>query len=180
MLQFKRLSFIVRVNVVLNRTVVVDSDWRFDLLKWLLGSNLSQFYRLFISHITLVDLQDLKLSWLALCSVCSVMNYSTRVIKISVIFLARLIYGGLLNACSLDLMWGRRKETNFVYYLFIYLFINLFIHSFVRLFIHLLTYTREIISLKSTYQIKINYFKFNWFQYMIAAVNGSLNKNGNF
>ena len=29
---FKRLSLIVRVNVVLNRTVVVDSDWRFDNL----------------------------------------------------------------------------------------------------------------------------------------------------
>ena len=28
----KRLSSIVRVNVVLNRTVVVDSDWRFDNL----------------------------------------------------------------------------------------------------------------------------------------------------
>ena len=26
-----RLSMIVRVNVVLNRTVVVDSDWRFDI-----------------------------------------------------------------------------------------------------------------------------------------------------
>ena len=29
---FKRLSLIARVNVVLNRTVVVDSDWRFDNL----------------------------------------------------------------------------------------------------------------------------------------------------
>ena len=29
---FKRLSLIVRVNVVLNRTVFVDSDWRFDNL----------------------------------------------------------------------------------------------------------------------------------------------------
>ena len=29
---FKRLSLIVRVNVVLNRTVVVDCDWRFDNL----------------------------------------------------------------------------------------------------------------------------------------------------
>ena len=29
---FKRLSLIVRVNVVLNRTVVVDSDRRFDNL----------------------------------------------------------------------------------------------------------------------------------------------------
>ena len=28
-----RLSLIVRVNVVLNRTVVVDSDWRFDNLR---------------------------------------------------------------------------------------------------------------------------------------------------
>ena len=87
-LSFKsRLSLIVRVNVVLNRTVVVDSDWRFDnlcgslwlwrwlphrlskrqsvstttvlfrttftrtiklnlLLKWLLGSNLSQWWKL--------------------------------------------------------------------------------------------------------------------------------------
>ena len=27
-----RLSLIVRVNVLLNRTVVVDSDWRFDNL----------------------------------------------------------------------------------------------------------------------------------------------------
>ena len=27
---FKRLSLIVQVNIVLNRTVVVDSDWRFD------------------------------------------------------------------------------------------------------------------------------------------------------
>ena len=27
-----RLSLIVRVNVVLNRTVVVDSEWRFDNL----------------------------------------------------------------------------------------------------------------------------------------------------
>ena len=83
-----RLSFIVRMNVVLNRTVVVDSDWRFQnlcgshlqshfdsedrlskrqslstttvlftttftrtiklnlLLKWLLGSNLSQYFHL--------------------------------------------------------------------------------------------------------------------------------------
>ena len=30
--KIKRLSLIVRVNVVLNRTVVVDSDWRFDNL----------------------------------------------------------------------------------------------------------------------------------------------------
>ena len=52
---------------------------------------------------------------------------------------------------------GGRKLILFIIYLFIYLFI----HSFVRLFIHLLTYTQEIISLKSTYQIKINYFKFN-------------------
>ena len=29
---FKRLSLIVRVNVVLDRTVIVDSDWRFDNL----------------------------------------------------------------------------------------------------------------------------------------------------
>ena len=32
MLCKSRLSLIVRVNVVLNRTVVVDSDWRFDKL----------------------------------------------------------------------------------------------------------------------------------------------------
>ena len=30
--RIRRLSMIVRVNVVLNRTVVVDSDWRFDNL----------------------------------------------------------------------------------------------------------------------------------------------------
>ena len=29
---FKRLSLIVRVNVVLNRTVLVDGDWRFNKL----------------------------------------------------------------------------------------------------------------------------------------------------
>ena len=59
-----RLSMIVRVNVVLNRTVDVVSDWRFDnlcgshpqseseftrtiilnvIMKWLLSSNISQF-----------------------------------------------------------------------------------------------------------------------------------------
>ena len=35
-----RLSLIVRVNVVLNRTVVVDSDWRFDNL---CGSHLQRW-----------------------------------------------------------------------------------------------------------------------------------------
>ena len=30
--KLSRLSLIVRVNVVLNRTIVVDSDWRFDNL----------------------------------------------------------------------------------------------------------------------------------------------------
>ena len=41
---FKRLSLIVRVNVVLNRTVVVDSDWRFDNL---CGSHLQSQSELF-------------------------------------------------------------------------------------------------------------------------------------
>ena len=36
-LKKSRLSLIVRVNVVLNKTVVVDSDWRFDNLR---GSHL--------------------------------------------------------------------------------------------------------------------------------------------
>ena len=39
------------------------------------------------------------------------MNYS-RFIKISVIFVARLIYGGLLNACCEE---GGRKLIMFIY-----------------------------------------------------------------
>ena len=42
-----RLSLIVRVNVVLNRTVVVDSDWRFDNLA---GSHLQSQSKLY--HVT--------------------------------------------------------------------------------------------------------------------------------
>ena len=34
-----RLSLIVRVNVVPNRTVVVDSDWRFDNLCWIVANS---------------------------------------------------------------------------------------------------------------------------------------------
>ena len=71
-----RLSLIVRMNVVLNRTVVVDSDCQQHcnslstttglfrttftrtiklnlLLKWLLGSNLSQFYYVLVFVIAL-------------------------------------------------------------------------------------------------------------------------------
>ena len=51
---FKRLSLIVRVNVVLNRTVVVDSDWRFDNL---CGSHLqsqSELYYVSWYYYTLV------------------------------------------------------------------------------------------------------------------------------
>ena len=51
---FKRLSLIVRVNVVLNRTVVVDSDWRFDNL---CGSHLqsrSELYHVSWWYYTLV------------------------------------------------------------------------------------------------------------------------------
>ena len=50
----KRLSLIVRVNVVLNRTVVVDSDWRFDDL---CGSHLqsqSELYHVSWWYYTLV------------------------------------------------------------------------------------------------------------------------------
>ena len=44
-----RLSMIVRVNVVLNRTVVVDSDGRFDdLCGSILGSH--AFYAFFSGH----------------------------------------------------------------------------------------------------------------------------------
>ena len=49
-----RLSLIFRVNVVLNRTVVVDSDWRFDNL-W--GSHLqsqSELYHVSWWYYTLV------------------------------------------------------------------------------------------------------------------------------
>ena len=49
-----RLSLIVRVNVVLNRTVVVDSDWRFDNL---CGSHLqsqSELYHVSWWYYTLV------------------------------------------------------------------------------------------------------------------------------
>ena len=42
-----RLSLIVRVNVVLNRTVVVDSDWRFN--------NAVVIFRVKVSCITSVD-----------------------------------------------------------------------------------------------------------------------------
>ena len=51
---FKRLSLIVRVNVVLNRTAVVDSDWHFDNL---CGSHLqsqSELYHLSWWYCTLV------------------------------------------------------------------------------------------------------------------------------
>ena len=40
-----RLNLIVRVNVVLNRTVVVDSDWRFDNL---CGSHLQSQSELYL------------------------------------------------------------------------------------------------------------------------------------
>ena len=49
-----RLRLIVRVNVVLNRIVVVDSDWRFDNLR---GSHLqsqSEFYHVSWWYYTLV------------------------------------------------------------------------------------------------------------------------------
>ena len=42
-----RLSLIVRVNVLLNRTVVVDSDWHFDNL---CGSHLQSQSELY--HVT--------------------------------------------------------------------------------------------------------------------------------
>ena len=53
-IKLKRLSLIVRVNVVLNRTVVVDSDWRFDNL---CGSHLqrqSELYHVSWWYYTLV------------------------------------------------------------------------------------------------------------------------------
>ena len=49
-----RLSLIVQVNVVLNRTIVVDSDWRFDNLY---GSHLqsqSELYHVSWWYYTLV------------------------------------------------------------------------------------------------------------------------------
>ena len=49
-----RLSLIIRVNIVLNRTVVVDSDWRFDNL---CGSHLrsqSELYQVSWWYYTLV------------------------------------------------------------------------------------------------------------------------------
>ena len=49
-----RLSLIVRVNVVLSRTAVVDSDWRFDNLY---GSHLqsqSELYHVSLWYYTLV------------------------------------------------------------------------------------------------------------------------------
>ena len=52
--QIKRLSLIVQVNVVLNRTVFVDSDWRFDNL---CGSHLqsqSELYHVSWWYYTLV------------------------------------------------------------------------------------------------------------------------------
>ena len=52
--RIKRLSLIVRMNVVLNRTVVVDSDWRFDNL---CGSHLqsqSELYHVSWWYYTLV------------------------------------------------------------------------------------------------------------------------------
>jgi len=52
--QMSRLSLIVRLNVVLNRTVVVDSDWRFDNL---CGSHLqsqSELYHVSWWYYTLV------------------------------------------------------------------------------------------------------------------------------
>ena len=39
-----RLSLIVRVNVVLNRTVIVDSDWRFDNLCGSHPQSVSELY----------------------------------------------------------------------------------------------------------------------------------------
>ena len=53
-INIKRLSLIVRVDVVLNRTVVVDSDWRFDNL---CGSHLqsqSELYHVSWWYYTLV------------------------------------------------------------------------------------------------------------------------------
>ena len=54
---FKRLSLIVQVNVVLNRTVVVDSDWRFDNL---CGSHLQSqselYHALWWNYTLVIDL----------------------------------------------------------------------------------------------------------------------------
>ena len=49
-----RLSLIVQVNVVLNRTVVVDSDWRFDNLCSSDLQNQSELYHLSWWYYTLV------------------------------------------------------------------------------------------------------------------------------
>ena len=78
-LQLRRRSMIVRVIIVLNWTVFVDSDWRFDnlcgshlhwsqgelyhvssmlllLIKWLLGRNLSQFIPSYLCNLGLFDI----------------------------------------------------------------------------------------------------------------------------
>ena len=49
-----RLSLIVWVNVVLNRTVVVDSDWRFDNLCGSHLQNQSELYHVSWWYYTLV------------------------------------------------------------------------------------------------------------------------------
>ena len=49
-----RLSLIVRVNVVLNRTVVVDSDWRFDNLCGSHFQSQNELYRASWWYYTLV------------------------------------------------------------------------------------------------------------------------------
>ena len=49
-----RLSLIVRVNVVLNRTVVVDSDWRFDNLCGSHVQSQSELYHVSWWYYTLV------------------------------------------------------------------------------------------------------------------------------
>ena len=49
-----RLSLIVRVNVVLNRTVVADSDWRFDNLCGSHRQSQSELYHVSWWHYTLV------------------------------------------------------------------------------------------------------------------------------
>ena len=51
-----RLSLIVRVNVVLNRTVVVDSDWRFDNLCGSHPQSQSELYHISWWYYTLVIL----------------------------------------------------------------------------------------------------------------------------
>lgn len=78
-LQLSRRSMIVRVIIVLNWTVFVDSDWHFDnlcgshlhwsqgelyhvssmlflLIKWLLGRNLSQFFPNYLCNFGLFDI----------------------------------------------------------------------------------------------------------------------------